>query len=415
MTTLQNKKNYTNTLKGVGLFFLSVTLFVAGAFSGTKESLAHILTPHQVIATPATLDTEKKQDLTQFWYVWNLMQNKYPFAEKVPTDTHKIYGAIEGLVSSYKDPYTVFFSPQQAKLFSEQVKGSFGGVGIEVGIKNKMITVIAPIKDSAAYKAGIKSGDIITEINKKKTDGIDIDTAISMIRGDIGTVVNLGIARKGAGEIKYFEITRETVKIPVIDTIEKGDVFIINLYSFSENSAVLFKEALTKFSSSNKQKLIVDLRDNPGGYLDAAVDIGSYFLPSGKTIVRESTGTTNPESIHSSKGFSLLSKNPKMVILINGGSASASEILAGALSENKVAQLVGSTSFGKGSVQQVIDLSDGSSLKITVAKWLTPQGVSISEKGITPDVSVENVAILDKKTNKYSDPQMEAAIKLLDK
>lgn len=415
MNTLQNKKNYTSTLRGIGFFFVAITLFVAGAFSGTKETLAHILTPYQVVATPATLETEKKQDLTQFWYVWNLMQSKYPFAEKIPTDTNKMYGAIEGLVSSYKDPYTVFFSPQQAKLFSEQVKGSFGGVGIEVGIKNKMLTVIAPLKDSAAYKAGIKSGDIITEINKKKADGIDIDTAISMIRGDVGTVVNLGIARKGAGEVKYFEITREIVKIPVIDTVEKGDVFIINLYSFSENSADLFKEALKKFSSSGKQKLIVDLRDNPGGYLDAAVDIGSYFLPSGKTIVRESTGATNPESIHSSKGFSLLPVNPKMVILINGGSASASEILAGALSENNVAELVGTTSFGKGSVQQVMDLSDGSSLKITVAKWLTPQGVSISEKGITPDISVENTAILDKKTNKYSDPQLEAAIKLLDK
>jgi carboxyl-terminal processing protease len=269
------------------------------------------------------------------------------------------------------------------------------------------------MKNSPAERVGIKAGDLITEIDTKKTDAMSIDEAINLIRGDVGTTVNLGIYRKGEQEIRTISIVREIVKIPTLETETRGDVFIISLYSFSEDSAKLFADALDSFSESGKQKMIIDLRNNPGGYLEAAVDIASYLLPSGKVIVRENSGEGKNEIVHKSKGYTLLEKQPRMVVLVNGGSASASEILAGALSEHHVAKLVGTATFGKGSVQEIIDLADGSSLKVTVAKWLTPDGVSISHQGIKPTLVVEDKAVKDPKTGKYSDPQMDAALKLL--
>ncbi len=413
MTNQQSKKYYYHVLKILGCIILTFLVFIVGAYSGTRPVIAQLITPYT--SSPLPQPNTQDKDLSQFWYVWNLVEEKYPFKEKAPTDTAKVYGAISGMVSSYKDPYTVFFPPQEAKLFGAQVKGSFGGVGMEVGVKKGFITVIAPMKGSPAEKVGIKAGDIIAEINGKKTDEMDIDTAVSHIRGDVGTIVNITIARPGATELQHFKITRDIVKLPVVDTKEEGDVFIISLYTFSEDSAGLFTQALEKFAISGKQKLIIDLRNNPGGYLEAAVGISSYFLPKGTVIVRENSGTNTKEIMHESKGYSILKKYPRIVVLINGGSASASEIMAGALSEHGVATLVGTTSFGKGSVQQVIDLDDGSSVKITVAKWFTPKGISISEKGIVPGITIEDIPVLNKKTGKYSDPQMEAALKLLDK
>lgn len=407
-----NKKLYKQIITALSFLAVAAGIFVAGAYSGTRPAVAQIVNPGSRLAYP---ELSKNQDLSQFWYVWNLMQEKYPFKEKVPTDRAKIYGAIQGMVSSYKDPYTVFFPPQEAKLFGAQVKGSFGGVGMEVGMKKGLITVVAPMKDSPAEKAGIKAGDIVVEIDGKKTEDMDIDTAISHIRGDVGTQVQLAVARSGSAELIRFTITRDTVKLPIIDTKQVGDVYVISLYSFSEDSATLFTQALESFKSSGTKKLIIDLRNNPGGYLEAAVNIASYFLPKDAAVVRENAGPTTQETVHKSFGYSLLPSLPHTVVLINGGSASASEILAGALSESEVATLVGTTSFGKGSVQQVIDLDGGAAVKITVAKWFTPKGVSISDKGITPTITVEDKPVLDKKTNKYSDPQMEAALKLLDK
>ena len=408
-----HKERYNSISRAVGYGLLVLVIFVIGAYVGTQKSVAQFLNPGQ--SATATLTPAGTQDLSEFWSVWNLIQQKYPFTDKAPADKDKVYGAISGLVQSYKDPYTIFFPPEQAKLFDAQVKGSFGGVGMEVGIKDGFITVVAPLKGSPAEKAGIKSGDIVTEINSKKTDSMSIDQAVSLIRGELGTTVDLAIARKGAGEIKHYTITRDTVSLPVVDTSEKGDVFIISFYSFSEDSANLFKAALQKFADSGKQKLVIDLRNNPGGYLDSAIDIASYFLPAGKTVVKENSGPKTPEVVHQSRGYTLLPSVPKLAILINGGSASASEILSGALSEQKVATLIGATSFGKGSVQEVVHLDDGSSLKITVAKWFTPNGVSISEKGITPDIAVEDKPVKNPKTGKYSDPQLEAALKFLDK
>jgi carboxyl-terminal processing protease len=339
-----------------------------------------------------------------------LLNEKYPFKDKIPADNERIYGAISGMVSSFKDPYTMFFPPKEAKMFAEEVKGEFSGVGMEIGMKDSLLTVVSPLKGSPAEKAGVLAGDVIVKINGTSTENVSADEAISTIRGTAGTTVNLTIARKGKAELTDIVITRATIPLTVIDTKVQGDVFTINLYSFSESSPKLFREALQKFSDSKMKKLIIDLRNNPGGYLDAAVDIGSYFIPQGKIIVREDQGNNNPELVYRSHGGDItLPSGLKTMILVNNGSASASEILAGAMSEHGVADLVGTQTFGKGSVQELIPLSDGSSVKITVAKWFTPNGVSISEKGIKP-----KYVITEKATEKNTDPTNVKALQLLN-
>jgi carboxyl-terminal processing protease len=400
------KNRYQKLIRGIVLFWLFAGVFVLGTFTGTQERVGSLFKTQKI---SAQTNISEGKDLTSFWRVWEIMQSQYPFNEKEPETKEKIYGAISGLVNSYNDPYTVFFPPKEAKLFSESVKGSFGGVGMEVGVRNNFITVIAPLKNSPAEKSGILAGDIIVEIDKIKTDAMDLDTAISLIRGQKGTAVELVIARKGENEFITTSVIRETISIPTIETKIQDDVFIINLFSFTENSAFLFKQALEQFNTSGKKSLIIDLRNNPGGYLDSALDIASFFLPEGKILVRENVGDNLPEIVHFSTGYGLV-ENKKIIVLINEGSASASEILAGALSEYGIATTVGQQTFGKGSVQQLINLPDKSSLKITVAKWLTPKGVSISEKGITPMILVEEKPVLDTKTSQWSDPLLTRAI-----
>lgn len=402
--------NYPHAYKKILVYFavmwLVVGAFVLGIFASKNQWIQSLFkTP----LTSAQSEISEGKDLSSFWRVWEIMQNQYPFREKEPDTKTKIYGAITGLVNSYSDPYTVFFPPKEARLFNEAVKGSFGGVGMEVGIKNNLITIIAPLKNSPAEKAGLQSGDIIIEINNQKTDGMDLDTAISLIRGERGTNVTLKIARAGEADFLTFSIIRETIALPVIETKIVDNVFVINFFSFTENSAGAFKKALDEFNQSQKQNLIIDLRNNPGGYLDVAIDIASFFLPEGVTVVQELTTDQSQAVAQKSYGYNVV-QNKKIIILINEGSASASEILAGALAEHGYATTIGRQTFGKGSVQQLISLPDRSALKITVAKWLTPKGVSISEKGITPMILVEEKPVQDPKTNTWSDPILERAL-----
>jgi carboxyl-terminal processing protease len=256
------------------------------------------------------------------------------------------------------------------------------------------------------------------------------DKAVKIIRGKAGTKVVLMLKREGIKNPIEISIIRATIDLPTVKTttkdeiavtsneagdgtgLRKDGIFVISLYSFSANSANLFRSALKDFVNSKSHKLILDLRGNPGGYLEAAVDMASWFLPSGSVIVREEFGKNKEERTYRSKGYDIFSDSLRMIVLVDGGSASASEILAGALSENKVAKLVGNKTFGKGSVQELVDITDNTSLKVTIAKWLTPNGNSISLRGITPDYIVE-VKTEDIKNQK--DRQMEKAVELLSK
>lgn len=353
---------------------------------------------------------ETTADFNSFWKVWNLLNEKSIYAKKV-TDQDRVWGAVQGLASSLGDPYTVFFPPQENKLFNEEIHGSFGGIGAEIGIKDKVLTVVTAIKDTPAFRAGVKSGDKILKIDKTMTNDMTVDKAINLIRGERGTNVTLSILRPGESTTREFKITRENIEIPTIDSeLRPDNIFLIKFYSFSENSANLFRDALNTFINSGSHKLILDLRGNPGGYLDAAVNIGSWFIDQGKVIVSEDFGENEKPVVYRSRGPKAFSDKLEFIILVDGGSASASEILAGALREHGVATLVGSRTFGKGSVQELLPVTEDTSLKVTVAKWLTPKGVSISEHGLDPDVSVPYT---QKDVDAKRDPQMDKAVEIL--
>lgn len=350
-------------------------------------------------------------DFAPFWKVWNLVDEKYPHAEDV-SDQDRVWAATKGLVKSLDDPYSVFFPPEEAKFFEENINGEFGGVGIEIGIKEGILTVIAPLKNTPADKAGVKSGDKIIKIDDTLASDISIDKAVSLIRGEKGTEVTLTMFREGEEEPLEFTIERGIIKIPTIETELRSDgIFVISLFNFSLNSPELFRNALQEFIDARTSKLLLDLRGNPGGFLEASIDIASWFLPSGKTVVIESSGVSGKEKIYRSKGYDIFKKDLlRFVILVDGGSASASEILAGALSEHGVATVVGTKTYGKGSVQELISVTSNTSLKITIAEWLTPNGISISEDGLTPDVVVEITA---EDIKEERDPQLEKAIEIL--
>ncbi|MCE9549159.1 S41 family peptidase [Candidatus Nomurabacteria bacterium] len=354
--------------------------------------------------------SEEEIDLSAFWKAWELIDEKYPDADKTG-EQERIYGAISGLLDSLDDPYSVFLPPDEAKTFKDDIAGNFVGVGIEVALKDKILTVIAPLKNTPADRAGIQAGDKIVKIDGTSTTGLTIEKSVKLMRGEKGTPVVLTIEHEGEEDSKDITIIRDTITMPTLDAEVRSDgIFVIKLYTFSANSTGLFRNAIKQFVNTRSDKLVIDLRGNPGGYLSASVDMASWFLPGGQTVVIEDRGQGEEQKSFRSKGYNLFNENLKLVILIDDGSASASEILAGALQDYKKAKLVGEQSFGKGSVQEVIPMSQGSVIKITIAKWLTPNGVSISEKGLTPDYVVPLTAE-DKKNKK--DPQMDKAVELL--
>ena len=352
-------------------------------------------------------------DFGVFWKAWNVINEKYvpTHSSTTPTDQEKVYGAIQGLAASLDDPYTVFFPPVQNEIFQSSVRGNFEGVGMEVGVQDNILTVIAPLKDTPAYRAGVKAGDKILSINGTSTASLNADDAIALIRGKRGTEVILKVLHVGAKDPVELKMLRDVINIPTISAeLLLNGVFEIDLYSFSAQSPDLFRNALREFVQSGSNKLLLDLRGNPGGYLEAAIDIASWFLPAGEVIVSEDYGPKQDSTIFRSKGYDIFNKNLKFVILVDGGSASASEILAGALQQHGVAKIVGTKTFGKGSVQELVDITPTTSLKVTIAKWLTPDGTSISLTGVVPDLVVEL-----KKEDQVAgrDPQKDKAIELL--
>ena len=399
-------KKLPTVLLGAGLaILLSTAAFFSGLHigSGQVEPIAAEASLFSLFSS-AEID---EQDLTEFWRVWELMDKKLPTSDEV-TDEVKLHGAIQGLVRSYNDPYSMFLPPADAEQFEDDIAGNFSGVGMEVGMRDGAVTIIAPLPNTPAEEAGVLTGDVIVSIDEKSTEGMSIDQAVRLIRGEKGTEVNLEIYREGESALLDIAITRDNIEIPTIETSTDGDVFVIKLYSFNAISEMRMQNALREYVESGKSKLLLDLRGNPGGFLQSAVAIASFFLPAGEVIVRESFSHDVPERLFRSYGRTLREFAPdEMAILVDGGSASASEILAGALSEHGYATIIGSQTFGKGSVQELIDLPSGASLKVTVARWLTPEGVSISEGGISPEIEVERTR---EDVVEDRDPQYERAI-----
>lgn len=319
-------------------------------------------------------------------------------------------GLKSGLVKATGDPYTEYFNAKDAKEFNEQLSGTFSGIGAQLGKDDKdNIVVVAPIAGYPADKAGLKAKDIIAMVNGESTSGLSIDETVGKIRGKKGTTVKLGILR--GDERKEFTITREDIQIPSVDSEVLGnDTCYIKINQFWDDTSSLVQEAVSKCKQAGVKGAILDLRGNPGGSLDAAVDVASVWLPSGKTVLQEKRDGKVVRTYTASGDPSLL--NMPTTVLIDEGSASASEIVAGALKDNKAATLIGVKSYGKGSVQQVIPLDDGAEIKITVARWYRPNGQNIDKKGIKPD---QEVQLNEEEYAKGVDSQKDAALQYLRK
>ncbi|MBP7831442.1 MAG: S41 family peptidase [Candidatus Pacebacteria bacterium] len=373
----------------IGVTMACVVFFIGGIYLGYSDRP----TIDSIIGVENKESSATSTDFEPFWKAWSVLNEKSVKADET-SDQDKVWGAIKGLTAAYGDHYTEFFDPKETIAFDEAISGEFSGVGLEIGLKNDILTVIAPIKGSPAANAGIKSGDMILEINNESTVGFSVDEAVKKIRGIAGTQVTLSILTKddkSLDDAKDFAITRATIVVPSLETKTEGDYFIISMATFTgTNINGDIENAMREFKSSGKKNLIIDVRGNPGGYLDSAIYMSSFLLPAGQTVVSEDFNGKQDSIVHTSQGFPVIdNKNTKVAVLVDGGSASASEILAGALHDNDRAIVVGEKTFGKGSVQEIVQITDDTLLKITIAKWLTPKGLSIQDNGITPEHIVE--------------------------
>ena len=359
-----------------------------------------------------SLKDDAPADFSQFWKAWNVINERYvPTKHKAVSNQEKVWGAISGLTNSLGDSYTFFMPPQEKSLFEQDVSGSFGGVGMQIGSKDGILTVIAPLKGSPAERAGIMKGDKVLRIDGATTSEMTIDKALYLIRGPVGESVTLTLFREEKKEPFDVTVTREVIQVPTIDTEQRGDVFIIRLYGFPASGAELFRGALRQFVESGVSNLVLDLRGNPGGYLEVAVDIASWFLPQGKVVVSEEE-KGGIGKVYRSRGNNEFGDKFHFVVLVDAGSASAAEILAGALSQQGVATLVGAKTFGKGSVQELVSISENTALKITIARWVMPNGVNLADEGLDPDVKVD---FTKEDAEKGRDPQLDEAIEIVRK
>jgi carboxyl-terminal processing protease len=389
----------------VATFLVAIIAFGAGVTYGRTGASTSIGDIAGMVKGDKT-DNQNKADLGEFWDVWSLVDQNYLVK---PLDQQKmVYGAISGMVNSLGDPYSTFLTPEENKALSQELQGVFGGIGAEIGYRDNAITVIAPLKGSPAEKAGLLAGDKIAEVEGESTENMNVDQVVSKIRGQEGTKVKLVVVRNGAAV--PFEITRETIQDKTVRwEMKDNKIVYIDITQFKQDTAKELDAQIGDILAQDPKGIVLDLRNNPGGYLDVVVDVASRFVEEGQTIVVEDSG--KEQKTYKANGNRRLGGLP-MTVLVNEGSASASEILAGALKDHKLATLVGKNTFGKGLVQGITDLKDGSALKITVAKWLTPNGANINKNGIAPDVAVEYTSD-DFKAGK--DPQLDKALELLKK
>ena len=370
-------------------------VFSGGIFLGKKITYQ--------VPQPGTID------FSLFWDAYNRLQQNFIDPSKINSQKI-IYGAIEGMAKSLGDPYTSFFNPDEAQKFMQDLSGSFEGIGAEIGIKKDLLTIISPIDGSPAQKFGLKAGDAIVKINNKDASGMTTEEAVNLIRGPKGTEVTLTILRDGWTSLKDIKITRDTIIVhPIKWSLKNGDIAYIDITQFDQNLPSDLKKISLEIIQSPAKKIVLDLRNNPGGYLEVAQSVAGFFIEKDQIVTIEDFGKNRPQQTYKAEGGSELLNYP-IVVLINEGSASASEILAGALRDDRGVKLVGTKSFGKGSVQEVLDLRGGSFLKVTIAKWLTPKGSSISDVGLTPDIKID---ITDEDLENDRDPQLDKALEAI--
>ncbi len=323
------------------------------------------------------------------------------------SDTKLVDGAINGVVQATRDPYTGYMGKQESRAFSIETQGKFGGVGIELGMKDHQLMVIAPMEGTPAYRAGVKAGDAIMEVDGKSTKGWTTEKAVGKIRGEEGTKVVLTMKRKGKPKLLRFKLTRGTIKlVNVTSKVLEGKVGYIHLHSFSESSGQDVRRELAKLEKKGVRALILDLRNNPGGLLEQSISVASIFIENG--VIVKQKGRTGKTETAFAQGDA--DTNIPLAVLVNKGSASASEIVAGAIQDHKRGKIIGENTFGKASVQRIFELSNGGSLRVTIAHYFTPDGRNIAKKGITPDIIVKQPhgRLLTK-----TDKQLQKALELL--
>jgi len=345
--------------------------------------------------------------------VWRKINENFVFEDKINSEA-MVYSAVKGFVSALGDPYTSFFDPEEAEEFQKDLEGTFEGIGIQIAKKEGKVKVVAPIKNTPAERAGILAGDVIEKINEEDVSNIELDMIVKKIRGEKGTTVTLNIKRDN--EDKVFKIKRDTIRVPnceleFINAEDGNKIAILSIFQFSETTSKDVKTEVNKiFNTNNVKGIVLDLRNNPGGLVNEAKNVASLFLKKELPIVKE-CDKKNECTWLSSDGPGKLADYP-LIILINEGTASAAEILTGALEANiENVTIVGDTSFGKGLVQRIVYLSDGSIIKITTEEWYTPRDKQIHEIGIEPDIKIE---ITKEDIEKEKDPQLEKAIELIN-
>lgn len=397
---LKNEKKYSLTL----------VLIIIALFGGYLLGKNTVQTTNGTPAPSSITNTSStKADLTLFWDVWNKIESDYVDKPKINSQ-QMAWGAISGMVKSLGDPYTVFLTPEENKKFSDDISGSFEGIGAEIGIRKGTLVIVAPLEGTPAKSAGLMANDKILKINDKVTQDMSVEEAVSLIRGPKDTEVTLTIFRDSWDQTKEFKIKRKTIQIPIVKLTFKDNnkIAYLQLFHFTENSASEFKKAVDQIVATKAKGIILDLRDNPGGYLDSSVEIASHFLKKNEPIVTESFNNGKQDE-YKSLGYNDLGSLP-IVVLTNQGSASASEILAGALRDDKKAQLIGEKTYGKGSVQELLSLAGNSSLKITIAKWFTPSGKSINDEGLVPDIEIK---MTEQDVTANKDPQLDKALSII--
>lgn len=391
--------------------------FMAGMYAPGKSEVMKDLAKKEVVylgkvlgkySQPNEGKLSQDTNFNLFWEVWDALKKDYVDKDKL-NEKEMFYGAIKGMVASAGDPYTVYMDPKISKEFSEDLSGTFEGIGAEIGIRKEVLTIIAPLEDSPAEKAGLRAGDKILAIDGKSTAGITVDEAVSKIRGPKGTNVTLNIYREGMEKAKDFTIKRDKIIVKSVRSEKKDGIFIIKITNFNDDTEPLFNMVVKEILKVNPRSVILDLRNNPGGYLETAVRVASEWVEDGVIVTEKFSEEKKNE--FQAQGKSRL-KDYKTVVLVNEGSASASEIVAGALHDYGKAVIVGEQTFGKGSVQTLDEFSDSSTLKVTVAKWYTPKGVNINEQGIKPDIEVK---MSSEDYDAGKDPQMEKAMEILSK
>lgn len=411
-------KKTTRALPQKSQFFSALIILVLGfgggylyekhATENSSSASADILNPREVSFSGT--DAGKRIDFSLFWKVWDLLGQKYVDHENL--DAQKLfYGAIKGMLEASGDPYTTFFTPEEQKSFQEDMQGTFEGIGAEMALRDGVITIVAPLEGMPAEAAGVRAGDKVIKVNGESTEKLTLEQVVDKIRGPKDTDVTLTLYSEGEETTHDVTVRRGTILVKSVRFESKGDgIQLLRVSRFGEDTGKEFKEAIQKVAAdTNTKGIILDLRNNPGGLLTEAVDLASYFLPAGTVVVQEEDAKANRIQLKSEAHDPAI-KVP-VVILINQGSASASEILAGALRENKDnIRIVGETSFGKGSVQELIPVSKDTSVKITVARWLTPKGNQINKVGIAPD---EKVGLTRDDFNAKRDPQYDKAVEVL--